>query len=120
MEFHHLVARILFSTKRSRQDTRIEISFLNTRVREPNNIDWSKLVHIIKYTEGTSNLPLILSANRSGILKWWMDGSFVFHPNMRGHTGGGISMGRVSPIVGSTKQKLNTQSSTETIIVEFL
>ena len=62
-------------------------------------------------------LPLILSASGSGILKWWIDASFAVHPNMRGHTGGGISMGRGMPIVTSTKQKLNTRSSTESEIV---
>ena len=62
-------------------------------------------------------LPLILSANGSGILKWWVDASFAVHPNMRGHSGGGLSLGRGFPIVSSTKQKLNTQSSTETEIV---
>ena len=36
---------------------------------------------------------------------------------MRDHTGGGLSMGRVFPIVSSTKQKLNTRSSTETEIL---
>jgi len=36
---------------------------------------------------------------------------------MRGHSGGGLSLGRGFPIVGSTKQKLNTRSSTETEVV---
>jgi hypothetical protein len=36
---------------------------------------------------------------------------------MRGHTGGGLSMGRGFPIVSSTKQKLNTRSSTESELV---
>ena len=62
-------------------------------------------------------MPLILSANGSGILKWWVDASFAVHPNMRGHSGGGLSMGRGFPIVGSTKQKLNARSSTETEII---
>ena len=62
----------------------------------------------------TSLSPLILSANGSGILKWWVDASFAVHPNMRGQSGGGLSMGRGFPIVSSTKQKLNTRSSTET------
>jgi hypothetical protein len=62
-------------------------------------------------------MPLILSANGSGILKWRVDTSFTVHPNMRGHSGGGLSLGRGFPIVSSTKQKLNTQSSTETEIV---
>ena len=62
-------------------------------------------------------LPLILSADGSHILKWWIDAAFAVHPNMRGHSGGGLSMGRGFPIVGSTKQKLNTRSSTEAEIV---
>jgi hypothetical protein len=71
----------------------------------------------MKYLRGTRTLPLILSANGSGILKWWVDASFAVHPNMRGHSGGGLSLGRGFPIVSSTKQKLNTRSSTETEIV---
>ena len=37
---------------------------------------------------------------------------------MRGHTGGGLSMGIIFTIVSSAKQKLNTRSSTETEFVE--
>lgn len=62
-------------------------------------------------------LPLILSANGSGILKGWVDASFAVHPNMHGHSGGGLSLGQGFPIVSSTKQKLNTCSSMETEIV---
>jgi hypothetical protein len=62
-------------------------------------------------------MPLILSANGSGILKWWVEALFAVHPNMRGHSGGGLSLGRGFPIVSSTKQNLNTLSSTETEIV---
>jgi hypothetical protein len=62
-------------------------------------------------------MPLILSDNGSGILKWWVDASFAVFPNMRGHSGGGLSLGQGFPIVISTKQKLNTKSSTETEIM---
>ena len=36
---------------------------------------------------------------------------------MRGQTGGGLTLGHGMPITGSTKQKLNTRSSTETELV---
>jgi hypothetical protein len=62
-------------------------------------------------------MPLILSASGSGIRKWWVDASFAVHPNMRGHSGEGLSLGQGFSIVSSTKQKLNTRSSTETVIV---
>ena len=68
----------------------------------------------MKCLRKTSLLPLILSANGSGILKWLVDASFAVHPSVRGHSGGGLSMGRGFSIVSSTKQKLNTRSSTET------
>ena len=66
---------------------------------------------------GTRNLPLMLSSNGRCILKFWIVLSFAVHPNMIGHTGVGLSMGRVFPIVSSTKHKLNTRSSTKTEIV---
>jgi hypothetical protein len=86
-------------------------------VSEPDKDDWTKLDHLMRYIRDTRTMPLILSANGSGILKWWVDASFAVHPNMRGHLGGGLSLGRGFPIVSSTKQKLNTQSSMETEIV---
>eukprot|EP00543_Licmophora_paradoxa_P002447 CAMPEP_0202454422 /NCGR_PEP_ID=MMETSP1360-20130828/12161_1 /ASSEMBLY_ACC=CAM_ASM_000848 /TAXON_ID=515479 /ORGANISM="Licmophora paradoxa, Strain CCMP2313" /LENGTH=190 /DNA_ID=CAMNT_0049073731 /DNA_START=1 /DNA_END=569 /DNA_ORIENTATION=- len=58
-----------------------------------------------------------MSANGSGILKWWVDASFAVHPNMRGHSGDRLSLGRGFPIVSSTKQKLNGRSCTETKII---
>jgi hypothetical protein len=48
---------------------------------------------------------------------WYLDTSFAVHPNMHGHTGDGLTMGRGSPISVSTKQKLNTGSSTESELV---
>ena len=59
------------------------------------------------------DLPLVLSANVSGVLKWLIDASYALYPNMRGHTGGGLSKGRGITTVTSTKQKLITRSSTE-------
>ena len=75
------------------------------------------MVHMVRYIRGTRTLPLILSANGGGILKWWVDASFAIHPNMRGHSGGGLSLRSKYPIVSSTKQKLNTRISTETELV---
>jgi hypothetical protein len=117
VQFHNLVAKTLYATKRARPDTCTSVAFLTTRVREPDVDDWTKLTHLMKYIRGTLMLPLILSANGSGILKWWVDASFAVHPNMRGHSGGGLSLGRGFPIMGSTKQKLNTRSSTECEVV---
>ncbi len=61
--------------------------------------------------------PLIPSANRSGVLMWYVNDFFAVHPNIHSHTGGGLTMGRGFPIVSSTKQKLNARSSTESELV---
>jgi hypothetical protein len=73
VEFHNLVANTLYSTKQARPDTCTAIAFLTTRVRAPVKDDWNKLVHLMIYIRGTHTMLLILSANGSGILKWWVD-----------------------------------------------
>ena len=51
------------------------------------------------------------------VLKWYVYASYAVHPNMRGQTGGGLTLGRGFPIVNFTKQKLNTHSLTESKLV---
>jgi hypothetical protein len=48
---------------------------------------------------------------------WYVDALFTMHPNMCGHTGGGLTVGRGFPISVLPKQKLNTRSSTESELV---
>jgi hypothetical protein len=50
-------------------------------------------------------------------IKWWVDASYAVHPDMRSHTGGTMSLGKGSAISSSTRQKLNTRSSTEAELV---
>ena len=71
----------------------------------------------MEYLRVDSLRPLIMSADGSRVLMWYVDASFAIYPNMRSHTGGGLTMGQGFPIVISTKQKLNTKSSTESEIV---
>jgi hypothetical protein len=111
--FHTIVAKTLYVTKQARLDTCLNISFLTMRVRAPNTDDWEKLCHLMEYVRGDQDQPLVLSAENDGLLMWYVDALFAVHPNMCGHTGGGLTMGQGFPIVASWKQKLNTKSSTE-------
>jgi hypothetical protein len=115
--FYHLVAKTLYVSKHARPDVSTAIAFLATRVRAPDINDWRKLSHLMEYLRANRLCPLILSADGSGVLMWYVDALFAVHPNMHSHTGGGLTMGRGFPIVCSTKQKLNTQSSTESELV---
>jgi hypothetical protein len=48
-QFHHLVTKTVFGTKRVRPDTGTAVCFLSTRVQGPDKQDWKKLVHLMKY-----------------------------------------------------------------------
>ena len=115
--FHTIVAKALFVAKRARPDIAVAIAFLTTRVRDPDVQDWCKLRHLVEYLRSTIDLPLILGATSGGVLHWYVDASFAVHQNMRGHTGGGLTLGQGFPITSSNKQKLNTRSSTESELV---
>ncbi len=117
MAFHNLVAKTLYVSQHVRPDVSSAFAFLTTRVRAPDVNDWRTLSRLMEYLRVDRLRPLILSANGSGVVMWYVDASFAVHPNMRSHTGGGLTMGRGFPFVSFTKQKLNTRSSTESELV---
>ncbi len=80
-------------------------------------VHWDKQCYLMKYLRGDRDRPLILGADNDRLLMWYVDASFAVHPNIRGHTGGGLTLGRGFPISVSTKQKLNTRSLTESELV---
>jgi hypothetical protein len=115
--FHHLTAKLLFLCKRARPDLQTAVAFLTTRVKRPDVDDYKKLGRVIKYLRGTPDLALTLEADNAHVVKWWADASFAVHTDMRSHTGGTMSLGKGSVFSGSTRQKLNTKSSTEAELV---
>jgi hypothetical protein len=115
--FHILTAKMIYVAKRARPDISLAVAFLTTRVKGPDIDDWRKLRHVIEYLRVTRDLPLILGADGSGVLSWYVDASFAVHPDMRGHTGGAMTMGRGYPLDTSTKHKLNSRNSTESEII---
>jgi hypothetical protein len=112
-DFHTIVAKTLYVTKRARPDMCLSILFLTTRVRTPNIDDWEKLRQLMEYLRKDHAWPLVLDAKNNGLLMWYVNALFAVHTNMCGHTGGCLTIGRGFPITESTKQKLNTRSSTE-------
>jgi hypothetical protein len=115
--FHNITAKEIYVTKRARPNISLSIAFLTTRVKGPDINNWRKLCHLVEYLRSTRELPLILAANGTGVFSWYVDASFAVHPDMRGHTGGAMTMGTGFPLDKSTKHKLNTCSSTESEIV---
>ena len=115
--FHTFVAKLLFVSKRARPDILTAVAFLTTRVKSPDTDDNSKLTRVIKYLQATPKLHLTLQSNSSRIMKWRVDGSFGVHNDLKSHTGGTFTMGKGSIYSSSTRQKLNTRSSTEAELV---
>jgi hypothetical protein len=92
--FHHNVAKLLFLCKRARLDLQTEVAFLTTRVKSPDTDDQKKLARVMRYLWGTKGLPLTLKADRVHIVNWWNDAAFAVHGDMKGHTGGAMSLGK--------------------------
>ena len=115
--FHHIVSKLLYVSKRARIDIDLVISFLCTRVTKSTEEDWGKLERLLTYLKCTLKMPRILSADRLDTIKSWVDASYATHEDMRGHTGGVISMGSGVINTRPGKQRINTKSSTETEVV---
>ena len=62
-------------------------------------------------------MPLTLEAENLQLVKWWVDASFAVHDDMKSHTGGAMSLGKGVIYGTSTRQKINTKSSTEAELV---
>jgi hypothetical protein len=116
-KFHRTTAKLLYLCKRARPDLQTGVAFLCTRVKQPDTDDWKKLARVVRYLRGTKELNLTLEADGSGAIKWWIDASFAVHQDMRSHTGITMSLGKGSPFSASTRQRLNTKSSTEAELV---
>jgi hypothetical protein len=115
--FHHFTAKLLFLSKRARPDIQTTVAFLTTRVKAPDEDDYKKLRRVMKYLRGSIDLPLIMEADDLSVVKWWVDASYGVHPDMKSHTGATMSLGKGAVYSRSTRQKLNTKSSTEAELV---
>ena len=84
--FHTVVAQGLFVCKWAKPDISLAIAYLMTRVRDPNEDDWNKLVRMMKFLHQTADDVLTLSANDRMALNWYVDVSFAVHPDFKSHT----------------------------------
>ena len=116
-KFHSIVAKLLYVSKRCRLDIQLSIAFLCTRVSCSTEQDWNKLRRVLEYLHGTIDECLILGCDDITKMKTWVDSSYAVHNDLKSHTGGTISFGRGAVMSKSSKQNLNTKSSTEAELV---
>jgi len=79
--------------------------------------DWSKLKQVLQYLHCTLDEFLVIGADSLTVMKTWVDAAYGVHSDLKSHMGGVISMGRGTIMCKSTKQKLNTKSSTKAELV---
>jgi len=108
--FHHVVARLLYLCRRTRKDIQTAVEFLCTCVKKPRYRS-----HVIQYLRGTKDLMLMIKPAEHP--RWWVDSSYGVHPDMRSHSGICMTFGKGVAYSESSKQKLNTKSSTEAELV---
>ena len=114
---HSFVMKGMFLVKRARPDLEPGFAFLSTRVKCSTEEDWSKLVKIMNFLKVTKNDILTLEADDTGNLYWHLDAAFAVHQDMKGHMGATFSLGCGGIDNGSTKQKINSRSSTKAELV---
>ena len=86
--FHTTVSRGFFFFKKYRPDINPTIAVLCTIVKYPNQVDWNKLLGLMKYTLETQELCLKFKLDKTSCLKWYVDVEFTLHSYFKSHTGG--------------------------------
>ena len=115
--FHHLVAKLLCLAKRARPDMQTAVAFSCTRAQAPDVDDRKKLNRCLACSKETQKLTLTLEASNMSRIHWWIDASFAVHRDCKSHAGATMTLGKGCPISMSSKQKINTRSSTEAELV---
>ena len=115
--FHSTTAKLLYLVKRARPDMELVTTFMTSRVSNPTEEDWRKLTRALTFLQQTCDDLRVIGCENLESVYTWIDAAYAVHPNMRSQTGGTFSMGWGSIHSKSSKQKLNTKSSTESELV---
>ncbi len=115
--FHSVTAKLLHISKRARPDIETTVAFLCTRVSKSDVDDWSKLRRVLRYLYGIIDMERIVGGNDLLKLYTWIDAAYAVHNDMKSQTGGCMSFSTGMVHGRSSKQKLNTKSSTESELV---
>ena len=90
---------------------------MTTRVNIPGRSDWAKLRRLLQYLNGTLEMRRVVSLNSLLEMEIFIDAAHATHHDMRGHTGGCVSVGDGVIHSKSGKQKINSKSSTESELI---
>jgi hypothetical protein len=115
--FHRTVARLLFLAKRIAPDLLLAVSVLSSRVRDPDKMDMVHLQRVLAYLKGSRNRAIVFKAGGNIDLCQYTDASFGVHEKMKSRTGSILFLNGGFVGAWSSKQKLNSKSSTEAELI---
>jgi hypothetical protein len=113
----HIVMQLLYLSQCAHPDICTPMSFLCGWLTNHDQDDYKKLARVLKYLDSTVDMPLVLAAEDSGKICWWVNASYAVHSNMKSHTSGTLSLGKGSIYSTSNKQKLVTCRSTKAEVI---
>jgi hypothetical protein len=88
-------------------------------VKSPNENNWMKLKRMLEFLKTTKQDALTLEANNYGKITWHLDAVFGVHNDYKSHTGAIMTLGKGCFQTISTKQKVNSRSSTEAELISM-
>ena len=88
-----MTAKLLYLVKRARPYLETMVSFLTIRVTKSDVDNWKKLKPGLTFVKNAIKDKIIIGAKTLTDLYMWIDAAYAVQNNMRGHTGGDISMG---------------------------
>ena len=115
--FHSVVMLILYVALRTRRDLHPTSAVLSARVNDTTEEDYKKLRRMIRYIVGTIDEVCYVGADNLNTMITYIDASYAVYPDFKSHTGGVTSFGIGVIASTSSKQKINTKSSTEAELV---
>lgn len=109
--FHRRVTRLLFLAQRVAPDILLSVNVFAGVVKAPTVQDWERLDRVFRY------LNLVYKAGGKLEPAVYIDASFACHEDMRSRTGAVLYVANCFVGAWTTKQSLNTKSSTEAELV---
>ena len=117
-QFLSMVMKLSFLAQRSRPDLLTATASLTTKASKPTEQDKERLLHLLRYLNGSKEKGLCLRPGKSLDIKLYVDASFAEEPKRVSRTGFYMTMGESALIIArSVKQKLVTRSTMESEIV---
>jgi hypothetical protein len=117
LEIFTVVAKLMYASLFECPNILLAVSLLCTQVSKATKQDQQMLKQLFEYLCGTLDATLTLGTDEINSIRIWVDASYAVHKDMKSQTGGIMLMGTGGLPCKSTKQKLNTKSSTKVELV---